>query len=45
MNNNPNRLVSHITGPQRFDANCRKKLHREHAGELKAFDALLKAFV
>ena len=45
MWHNPNRLVSHITGPQRFDANCRKKLHREHAGELNAFDALLKAFV
>ena len=45
MWHNPNRLLSHITGPQRFDANCRKKLKKEHGTELDAFDALLKAFV
>ncbi len=45
MWHNPNRLLSHITGPQRFDASCRKKLKPLHGSELDAFDALLKAFV
>ncbi len=45
MWHNPKRLLSHITAPQRFDANCRTKLKKQHAGELEAFDALLKAFV
>lgn len=41
---NPNRLMSHITGVQRFDATCRTKLKNEHARELDALDALLKLF-
>jgi hypothetical protein len=45
MWHNPNRLLSHITGPQRFDAACRNKLKKQHTRELEAFDALLKAFV
>jgi hypothetical protein len=45
MWHNPNRLLSHIAGPQRFDAGCRNKLKKKHARELDAFDALLKAFV
>ena len=45
MWHNPNRLLSHMTAPQRFDANCRNKLKKQHDSELDAFDALLKAFV
>ena len=44
MWHNPNRLLTHITGPQRFDTACRAKLKKHHARELEAFDALLKAF-
>jgi hypothetical protein len=44
MWHNPNRLLTHITGPQRFDAACRAKLKKHHARELEAFDALLKVF-
>lgn len=44
MWHNPNRLLSHIVGPQHFDAACRNKLKKKHARELEAFDALLKAF-
>jgi hypothetical protein len=44
MWHNPRRLLSHIVGPQRFDAACRSKLKKKHARELEAFDALLKAF-
>ena len=44
MWHNPNRLLSHLTGSQHFDASCRKALAKEHARELEAFDALLKAF-
>ena len=44
MWSNPNRLMSHITGVQRFDATCRNKLKKQHARELEAFDALLNLF-
>ena len=45
MWHNPRRLLSHLTGTQRFDAACRAKLRKEHARELQAFDAMLTAFV
>lgn len=44
MWHNPNRLLSHLTGTQHFDATCRKALAKEHGRELEALDALLKAF-
>ncbi|MGQ0698815.1 MAG: CHAT domain-containing protein [Panacagrimonas sp.] len=45
MWHNPKRLVSHLMGPQRFDAACRAKLKKkERARELEAFDSLLKAY-
>jgi hypothetical protein len=44
MWHNPSRLLSHLSGEQHFDASCRKALSKEHARELEAFDALLKAF-
>ena len=44
MWHNPNRLLSHMTGVQHFDTACRNKLKKQHAGELEAFETLLKAF-
>lgn len=44
MWHNPNRLLSHMTGAQRFDTACLNKLKKQHAHELEAFEALLKAF-
>ena len=38
------RDLEHITGPQRFDATCRRRIAKDHARELEAFDALLSAF-
>jgi len=42
---NRDRDVEHLTGHQRFDASCRKKLGQSVPDQLPAFDALLKAFV
>lgn len=38
------RDLEQITGPQRFDTSCRRKLAKDHARELEAFNALLSAF-
>ncbi len=41
---NADRLQSRLSGRQRFDAPCRRKLSASIPNELKAFDALLQAF-
>lgn len=41
---NSDRDLEQIIGTQRFDAACRRKLAKDHARELEAFDALLSAF-
>jgi len=42
---NKDRALEHLTGPQKFDPNCRKKLRAKLSKELPALDALLETFV
>jgi hypothetical protein len=41
---NPNRKLALLTGPQKFCKACATELRRTHAQELKAFNAILRAF-
>ena len=38
------RALEQLTGPQKFDADCRKKLRTKLSTELPALDALLETF-